>query len=216
VNIQYEIRFYIKTPESKTLTILVDGKLLNKHKGKYIWTCNGGNHRLRIEQDKMFKYKWFWIYAPLIFLMGIIGGDFETDGKTPFYAAYEADVFIDKNLEVNISLFDTYRYTDVSKQDLEYKIKVNFSEEVNFNIVNDKFSVTKKEQVKWFLMNTFLISLLIGLIVFVGIGAGFSSLTIGAGLSGAIFSWFISAIFIVIWIFFVYKLYRNSKGEFKK
>jgi len=216
VNIQYEIRFYIKTPESKTLSIIVDGKHLNKHNGKYIWTCNGGKHRLRIEQDKMFKSKWFWIVAPLVFLMGIIAGDFETDGKTAFYAVYEADVFIDKNVEVNISLFDTYRYTDVSKQDLEYKIKVNFLKEVNFNIVNDKFSATKKEKVKWFLMNTFLISLLIGLTVVVGIGTGISSLTIGFGLSGAIFSWSISAIFIVIWIFFIYKLYRHSKGEFKK
>ena len=216
MNIQYEIRFYIKTPESQTLSIFVDGKNLNKHNDKYIWTCNAGKHRLRIEEDKMFKSKWFWVYAPLIFLMGIITGDFETDGKTPFYAVYEADIFIDKNVEVNISLFDTYRYTDVSKQALEYKIKVNFSEEVNFNIVNDKFSATKKEQVKWFLMNTFLISLLIGLIVVIGIGAGFSSLTIGFGLIGAIFSWFISGIFIVVWIFLIYKFYKNSKGEFKK
>jgi hypothetical protein len=213
---QYEIRFYFKTPESKTLTILVDGKHLNKQNGKYIWTCNGGKHRLRIEEDKMFKCKCFWIHAPLVFLMGIIAGDFETDGKTPFYAVYEADVFIDKNLEVSISLFDTYKYTDLSKQALEYKIKVNFLEKVKFNIVNDKFSATKKEQVKWFLMNTFLISLLIGLIVVIGIGAGFSSLTIGVGLSGAIFSWFISGIFIVVWIFLIYKLYRHSKGEFKK
>ena len=93
---------------------------------------------LNVEEDKMFKSKWFWIYAPLVFLMGIIAGDFETDGKTTFYA------------------------------------------------------------------------------VFVGIGAGFSSLSIGVGLSGAIFSWVISAIFIIIWIFLIYKLYKHSKGEFKK
>ena len=216
MNIQYEIRFYIKTPESKKLSIFVDGKPLNKQNGKYIWTCNGGQHKLKVEEDKMFKSKWFWIYAPLVFLMGIIAGDFETDGKTPFYAVYEADVFIDNNEEVNISLFDTYRYTDVSKQDLEYKIKVNFPKEVKLKVINDKFSATKKEQVKWFLMNTFLISLLIGFIVVVGIGAGISSLTIGLGLSGAIFLWLISAIFIIVWIIFIYKLYRHSKGKYKK
>ena len=64
---QYEIRFYIKIPESKALSILVDGNVLKKQNGKYIWTCNGGKHRLRIEEDKMFKSKWFWVYAPLTF-----------------------------------------------------------------------------------------------------------------------------------------------------
>jgi hypothetical protein len=212
---QHEIRFYIKTPESKTLSIFVDGKLLYKQNGKYTWNCNDGNHRLRIEQDKMFKFKWFWVYAPLMFLMGIISGDFETDGKTPFYAIYDADIFIDKNMEVNVVLIDTYRYTDVSKQALEYKIKVIFLEEVNINIVKDEFSATKKERIKWFLMNSSLISLIVGFIVFVGIGAGISSLRIGVGISGAILSWIISSVFIGIWIFFIYKLYRHSNGRYK-
>jgi hypothetical protein len=212
---QHEIRFYIKTPESKTLSIFVDGKLLCKQNGKYIWSCNEGNHRLRIEQDKMFKFKWFWLYAPLMFLMGIISGDFETDGKTPFYAVYDADISIDKNMEVNVVLSDIYRYTDASKQNLEYKINVILLKEVNINILNDEFTATKKERIKWFFMNTALISLLIGFIVFVGIGAGISSLSIGVGISGAIFSWLISAIFIGVWIFFIYKLYRHSNGNYK-
>lgn len=56
-------------------------------------------------------------------LMAIIAGDYETDGKAPFYAIYDADMFIDKNMEVSVALSDVYRYTDVSKQDLEYNTK---------------------------------------------------------------------------------------------
>ena len=216
MNMQYDIRFYIKTPYSKTVSIFVDGKPLHKLNGKYIWSCNGGNHKLRIEQDRMFQSKWYWVYAPLIFLMGMISYDAQTDGKTPFYAVYEADIFIDKNMEGNITLFDTYRYTDVSKQDLEYKIKVDFSEEVNIKVVNDEFSATKKQRISWFVMNTVLHSLLIGFVLFICIGVGIRSISAGDSIGDNIFIWFISAVLIGVWIFIVYKIYRHSKGKYKK
>ena len=35
MNIQFEILFYIKTPEAETISIFVDGKPLCKEKDKY-------------------------------------------------------------------------------------------------------------------------------------------------------------------------------------
>lgn len=216
MNMQYEIRFYIKTPYSKTVSIFVDEQPLHKQNGKYIWSCDGANHKLRIEQDRIFKSKWYWVSAPLIFLMGIISYDAQTDGKTPFYAVYEANIFIDKNMEGNITLFDIYRYTDVSKQDWEYKIKVEFSKEVNLIVVKDEFLATKKQRVSWFVMNAVLHSLLIGFVVFICISLGIKSLSAGGSIGDNIFLWLISAILILLWIFITYKIYRHSKGEYKR
>ncbi len=212
MDMQFEISFYIKTPKEETISIFVDGKPLYKEKDKYIWNCDGGNHRLRIEQDKMFKSKWYWISAPLVFLMGIYVGDFVIDGKTPFYAIYEADILVDKNMLINITLFDIYRYTDVSQQGLEYKIKVDFSKEVALKIVKDEFSSTKKQRLIWFLMNTVLCSLFFGFFAFIFMTLSIRSVSIG----NAIFLWSICAIFTAVWIFFVYRFYRHSRRKYKK
>jgi hypothetical protein len=61
---QYEICFYTKTPESETLSIFIDGKLLYKQNGKYIWNGNSGIHKIRIEQVKLFKSKRYWVSGP--------------------------------------------------------------------------------------------------------------------------------------------------------
>lgn len=213
MNTQYEILYFIKTCGSETLSIFVDGKPIYKQNSKYSWSGNSGKHRIRIEQVKMFKAKWYWVSAPLMFLLGIFGGDIVFDGKTPFYALYEVNIFVYKNMEVNVNLLDIERYR-YEKQGFNYKIEVNFPREVTIEVLRDEFTATKKERIKWFLLHTVLFSLLFGFIIFVGIRVGISSLKIGVGISGAIFSWFLSAMCIIGWIYLIYKLYRYSNTKY--
>lgn len=216
MNEKYEICFYTEAHSTERLNIFIDNNPIHNKGEKYIWKGCGGKHRLRVEQVKMFKSKWYLVSAPAMFLLSMLAYEAEFDGKTPFYAVYEADIIVDKSMNIKVSLSDINKYRDVSEQGIEYKIEVNFPKETTVNVIEDKIFATKKERTAWFLMHSILFSLLFGFMIFVAIGVGFSSLNVGVGISGAIFSWILAAILISGWIFMMWKLYKHSKGEYKK
>ncbi len=138
---QVEVSFYVKTCDLETLNIFIDDSPVYGEKDRYIWHGSNGTHKIRIEQVKMFRSKWFWIVAPLIFI--IFEGD-AVDGRTPFYAVYEAEIDIETNITVNVNLVDINSYLDRSKQGFKYRLEVYFPQGTDFKLMKNEFTATQK------------------------------------------------------------------------
>ncbi|QUH25711.1 hypothetical protein [Serpentinicella alkaliphila] len=215
MNNQYEIYFYHKAHGYNSLDIFIDGQLVDNKKGKYTWRGSDGKHQIRITQVKMHQSKWYWITSPVFFLLGVLAYDLEGfDDKTPFYAVYEANILVDKDMIVKVSLKDINKHKGESKEGYEYKIKVDFPEEANIEVTKEEFVATKKERVKWFLTHAALLSVVFSFVMFIGVGVGISSLKTDGEIFVAMLSLLISAGVMVGWIFIIYKMYRYSQGKY--
>ena len=198
---QYEICFYHKAHGYNPLNIFIDGQLIENKKGKYLWRGHG-THQIRIVQVKMHQSKWYWITSPLLFILGVLAYDIEGfDDKTPYYAVYEANILVDRDMAVNVSIKDINKHKGESEEGYEYKIIVDFPEEANVEVIKEEFIATKQERIKWFLTHTVLLSVLFCFLMLIGVGVGISMLETDGDKFVAILSLLISAGVMVTWVF---------------
>jgi len=148
-------------------------------------------------------------------LFGVLAYDIEGfDDKTPFYAVYEANILIDKDMTVNVSIKDINSHKGESEEGYEYKIKVDFPEEANIEVIKEEFVATKKERVKWFLNHFVLLSVVFSFMMLIGVAVGISNLKTDGDIFFAMLSLLISAGVMEGWIFIIYKLYKHSQGKY--
>lgn len=201
---KYEISFSVSTNSLETITIYVDNIKLDSKSNEYIWKGSKGIHQIRIEQDKMFKSKWYWINAPLFFLFGMLGSEIIFDGKTPYYYYYEAETYINKNMKIYISLSDINKCKEKSKQDMIYDINVIYPEDTIVNVIRSELTASPKEKIKWFLGISLPMTLLFAFILFIC----FSSIK---DLSfSSIFLLGVAVLLIIGWVIIIYKMYKNT------
>lgn len=207
---QHKVCFNIK-PTLGEVNIFIDNKPLQINNSKYTWSGDTGNHTLRIEQDKIIKFKHYWVLFPVMILLSLVSGDGETDGKTPFYAVYEADIYMDKDIEISVNLYDVNRHMKKSKQGLCYKFDVEFSKETEVKAFKKDFTATPKEKKRWFLFHAILFSILFVFLICMFIFAGLNSI----GIIGVILSGTLAFLSSIGWIFFIHRFYKQSNREYK-
>lgn len=210
-NIERQIYFNINNLSPKEINIFVDDKPVSIENYKYIWKGKEGNHIIRIEQPKLLKSKWFWLSAPLVYFLGMFSGYTEVDGKTPCYAMYEADIFINKDIEVNVNLQNICNYKNKSTNENEYMVKVIFPDKIEVNVIRAEFTATKREKLRWFLASMILYTITFAFILFITISSIIRNSRNGNVVRGAVVEWILSIALIIAWGYIVYKLWQQAK-----
>lgn len=210
MNIQYKVCVWQKISNFEKLNVFIDNEPIQSQKSKYVWCGDAGNHIVRIEQYKMMKSKYYWLFFPLVFLLSVLSGDGEFDGKTPFYAVYEAEIYIDKDIQIEVVVQDRNMSMKKSKHGFQYEIKVKFSVEPELKVIKNEFTATPQEKKRWLVFHISLWSImftfLTGLFIISGINSVYKI--------GTIFCGFLTCLSIVGWFFFINRFYKHSKGVF--
>lgn len=216
MNPQYKVCLMTKTTNFEKLKVFIDNKSVNGNGSKYIWYGDIGNHSIRIEQDKMIKSKYYWMLCPIVFLLSLLTGDGELDGRTPFYAVYEAEIYVDKDIEINVLLYDVNRNMKKSKRYIYYKFEVDFPRGLELKVIRNEITAKPKERKRWFLYNSALWSVIFAALIGFSIFTGINSYKDGNGLIGMILCWGLAFLFTAGWIAIVYRYYRSSNAELKE
>lgn len=213
MNLQHKICLCTKTTNFEKLNFFVDNIPIRVNNSEYIWLGDTGKHTIRIEQYKIIKSKYYHILCPIYFFLSLFSGDSEFDGKTPFYAVYEAEISVDKDIEIHVELYDVNRNIKKSKQGFCYKVDVDFPKETEAIVIKNEFTATPQEKKRWFVYYAALWTIVFTFSICIFILAGINSLKKGIGILGTIFCGFLSCLSIVGWISFIYRYYKWSNWQ---
>lgn len=101
INIFHKIR---SNEDFQRIKVFVDNEEI-KFKNNYTtYITTEGIHKLRIEQVKIYKSKFFYILLPLYIILSFLSGDLSLLENSPFYAIYESEFYLNKNTDINVRI----------------------------------------------------------------------------------------------------------------
>lgn len=189
------------------IKIFIDGFEIKPGKKSYNYTTYEGKHTIRIEQKKFYKNRYFYLIAPLLIF------DISALEKTPLYAAYEAEFFLDKDINIDVILKKGFIKPRKFIKTINYYFNVTFDKDVKVNLVNNDFIATDKERKRWLWVSvtaitfpTTLLMLLFGILAI-------KLFEQKASTSMQIFFTSLSVIFGITYIFLLSNCYANYKNK---
>ena len=202
----YTIRILHKINRFKDcddIKVFIDGVEIKKRKNAFSYIACEGNHILRIEQVRYYKIKYSYVLIPFYFF------DSSLLDKSPFYAIYETEFYLDKDININVTLDKEYIKPKKLIKIKKCRFNVVFENGVENHLLKNDFIATEKERKHWLLLNTIVITLPIALLICL-----FSIFTIKS--NNIINSFFFISIIIILilaLIFLVSNCYANYKNN---
>ena len=112
-------------------------------KGVFTYTTIEGEHTLRVEQEKLYKST-----SPIL-LTSLCILDASLIDKTPLYASYESKFYLDKSININVTLNKSIKEVKKFINIVDYHLDVAINEEVHNTVLNNHFIATTKERKLW-------------------------------------------------------------------
>lgn len=213
INIFHKIR---SNEDFQRIKVFVDNEEI-KFKNNYTtYITTEGIHKLRIEQVKIYKSKFFYILLPLYIILSFLSGDLSLLENSPFYAIYESEFYLNKNTDINVRINKNIRNIWKFGKIILYNLNIIFSNDIKVKIIRDDIVTTTKDRKRWLVFNIIAGILPITLLIIL-----FGSLTINSinnqsSIFVSIFWIVLVVILITSLIFIVSTYYKIFKYENKK
>ena len=148
------------------IKVFIDGFEIKPRKESFNYTTSKGVHTLRIEQKKLYKNKYSYVLAPIYLILIFISGNPSILDFSPLYAKYEAEIYLDKDINIDVSLNKNSKRDGRFKKVIRYYLDVIFNNDIERNVLKNEFLATTEEKIRWFIVNSVLLITPIVLIIY--------------------------------------------------
>ncbi|MDV4152718.1 hypothetical protein R0131_17965 [Clostridium sp. AL.422] len=209
----YNIKIFNKTnifKDDDYIKVFIDGVEIKNIKSIFSHRANEGKHILRIEQERKYRNKYSYALIPLYIL------DLSLLDKSPFYAVYETELYLDRDIDVFVTLNRVYLKPKRFIKIINCKFSVVYSSEVEIHLLKNDFIASDKERRHWLIMNTIFITLPSSLLISLFSFLIFISFKQGKPLWGKIYFITVTLFLILVLIFLLRNCYANYKYKDSK
>lgn len=209
----YNIKIFNKTNIFKGddyIKVFIDGVEIKNIKSTFSHRVIEGKHILRIEQERIYRNKYSYALIPLYLL------DLSLLDKSPFYAVYETEFYLDKDIDMTITLnrvsLKPKRFINI----INCRFNVIFNSELERYLIKDEFIATDKERKQWLILSIIFITLPVIFLISLFSFFIFISFKQGKPLWGTIFFITVTLFLILVLIFLLRNCYVNYKYKDSK
>ena len=206
----YTIRILHKINRFKDcddIKVFIDGVEIRKKKNTFSHMVCEGKHILRIEQARFYKSKYSYVLTPFYFF------DISLLDNSPFYAIYETEFYLDKDININVTLDKEYIKPKRFIKIKNCSFNVVFENGVKNHLLKSDFIANEKERKHWLVLNIIVITLPIALLICLFSILTIKSIKICEPIIMPIFLITIVIILILALIFLMSNCYANYKNN---
>ena len=150
INIFHKIR---GNEDFQRIKVFVDNEEIKSKNNYTNYITTEGVHKLRIEQVKIYKNKFFYILLPLYIILSFISGDLSLLENSPFYAIYEAEFYLNKNVDINVTIKKNIKNVSKFGKVILYDLNIIFNNDIKVKIIRDEIVTTTKDRKRWLVFN---------------------------------------------------------------
>ena len=213
INIFHKIR---GNEDFQRIKVFVDNEEIKSKNNYTNYITTEGVHKLRIEQVKIYKNKFFYILLPLYIILSFISGDLSLLENSPFYAIYEAEFYLNKNVDINVTIKKNIKNVSKFGKVILYDLNIIFNNDIKVKIIRDEIVTTTKDRKRWLVFNIIAGILPITLLIILFGILTINSISNQSSIFISIFWIVLVVILITILIFIVSNYYKIFKYENKK
>lgn len=209
----YNIKIFNKTNIFKGddyIKVFIDGVEIKNIKSTFSHRVIEGKHILRIEQERIYRNKYSYALIPLYLL------DLSLLDKSPFYAVYETEFYLDKDIDMTITLNRVFLKPKRFINIINCRFNVIFNSELERYLIKDEFIATDKERKQWLILSIIFITLPVIFLISLFSFFIFISFKQGKPLWGTIFFITVTLFLILVLIFLLRNCYVNYKYKDSK
>ena len=206
----YTIRILQKINRLKDcddIKVFIDGVEIKKRKDTFVHMACEGKHTLRIEEVRYYKNKYSYALIPFYFF------DTSLLDKSPFYAVYETEFYLDKDIDITVTFDKEYIEPERFVKIMNCSFNVVFDNGVENHLLKNDFIASNKERKHWLVLNIIVITLPITLLICLFSIFAIKSIKLCEPIFRSIFVICMIIILIVALIFLINNYYANYKND---